>query len=83
MRAASLKFVAQQALVELPACAEPGPEVAEAEPAAELAPESAEAEPRGKSDGCGAGGLGGAWLLGAAMFSLSSRRRAARGRPRR
>lgn len=66
------------ALVEVPACAEPGPESAEVEP------ETAEAEPRGKATECGAGGQGGVCLLSVWVgFVVSSRRRGARGRPRR
>lgn len=72
-------------LVDLPACAEPGPEVAEAEPEPETHPESAESERRSKLSGCGAGAAGIGWLWGVAMGASSLRRgrRAARGRPRR
>lgn len=71
-------------LVEVAACAEPGPESVEVEPEPESVAESAEAEPRGKANGCGAGGLGGSWLLGVlGVISFSSGRRGARGRPRR
>lgn len=71
-------------LFEVPVCAEPGPESAEAEPETESVAESAETEDRGKATGCGAGGLGGSWLLVVCVgLAVSSGRRGARGRPRR
>ncbi len=69
------------ALEDTSACAEPGPEVVEAEPEAdsEQAPDSAEVEPKASSGGCGAGGAEGlVWLLGA--LGLTRARRAARGK---